>query len=116
MKRVGTYRLKEYIRKEGDIPFRDWKNKLDTTTKARIQARLMRVEKGNLGDYHPVGNGVFEFRFHFGSGPRVYFGFDGDEIILLLCGGIKRGQSKDIDFAEALWQEYLGRSKHDKKK
>ncbi len=48
----------------------------------------MRVQQGNLGDYHSVGNGVFEFRFHFGAGPRVYFGFDGDELILLLCGGI----------------------------
>jgi len=107
MRRIGIYKIKEYERENGKIPFKEWKNKLDVTVKARIQARIMRVSKGNLGDYYPVRNGVFEFRFHFGAGPRVYFGFDGDEIILLLCGGIKSGQSKDIDFAEALWQEYL---------
>jgi putative addiction module killer protein len=110
MKRIGSYKIKEYVRENGEIPFKDWKNKLDVTTRARIQARMMRVEKGNLGDYDPVRNGVFEFRFHFGAGPRIYFGFDGDALILLLCGGTKRRQSKDINYAEALWQEYLGRS------
>jgi putative addiction module killer protein len=109
MKRIGKYQLKEYIRKNGEIPFDEWKKKLDNQVRARIQARLLRVANGNLGDYDPVGNGVFEFRFHFGAGPRVYFGFDGSEIILLLCGGTKRKQSKDIEYAEALWQEYLGR-------
>lgn len=109
MRRIGKYLIKEYVRENGEIPFRDWKNSLDTTVKARIQTRIMRVSQGNLGDYDPVRNGIFEFRFHFGAGPRVYFGFDGDEIILLLCGGIKRGQSRDINFAEALWQEYLSR-------
>lgn len=109
MKRIGSYRVKEYVRENGDIPFREWKAKLDVTVRARVQARIMRIANGNLGDYHQVQNGVCEFRFHFGAGPRVYFGFDRDDIILLLCGGIKRGQSKDINFAEALWQEYLGR-------
>jgi putative addiction module killer protein len=109
MKRIGTYRLKEYVRENGEIPYRDWKAKLDVAVRARIQARMMRVEKGNLGDYNSVGHGIFEFRFHFGGGPRVYFGFDGEDLILLLCGGIKKGQSKDINLAEALWQEYLGR-------
>lgn len=97
------------MRSNGDIPFKEWKDKLDVAIKARIQARLLRISNGNLGDYDPVRNGVFEFRFHFGPGPRVYFGFDGNELILLLCGGTKRQQSKDIDFADALWQEYLSR-------
>lgn len=109
MKKVETYRVKEYVRENGDIPFRDWKMRFDVAVRARIQARIMRVAHGNLGDYHQVQNGIYELRFHFGAGPRVYFGFDGEDIVLLLCGGIKRGQSKDINLAEALWQEYLGR-------
>jgi putative addiction module killer protein len=62
---IGSYRIKEYVRKNGEIPFRDWKAKLDVTVRARIQARMMRIEKGNLGDYKSIRNGVFEFRFHF---------------------------------------------------
>jgi putative addiction module killer protein len=113
MRRIGKYHIVEYVRENGDIPFSDWKGDLDVTVRARIQARLLRVSQGNLGDYEPIRNGVYEFRFHFGAGPRVYFGFDNNEIILLLCGGIKRGQSKDINLAEALWQEYLKRKEED---
>lgn len=109
MRRIGKYKLKEYVRENGESPFDKWKRKLDISVRARIQARLMRVASGNLGDYDSVGNGVFEFRFHFGAGHRVYFGFDEGEIILLLYGGSKRKQSKDIEYAQALWQEYLGR-------
>lgn len=110
MLRIGKYELKEYVRKNNEIPFRDWKNRLDNSIKARIQVRLLRISQGNLGDYHSLNNGICEFRFHFGAGIRVYFGFDKNRIILLLCGGIKRGQSKDIALAQALWQEYLGRN------
>ncbi len=111
-----AYRIREYFRKNGEIPFRDWKAGLDVTVRARIQARMMRVEKGNLGDYKSVRNGIFELRFHFSGGPRVYFGFDGKDLILLLCGGIKRGQSRDINLAEALWEEYLARSDNNDEK
>jgi len=113
MRYIGKYNLKEYIRENGKIPFREWLLSLEKAQKARIQARLLRIQTGNLGDYKSVGNGVCELRFHFDSGLRVYFGIDGRELILLLLGGDKRAQQKDIKIAQALWQEYLGREKNE---
>ena len=77
------------------------------TTKARIQARILRIESGNLGDHKSVGGGVGELRIDFGPGYRVYFGKDGATLILLLIGGDKGSQGKDIKRARALWSEYL---------
>jgi putative addiction module killer protein len=74
------------------------------TTKARIQVR---IEPGNLGDHKSVGGGVRELRIDFGPGYRVYFGKDGATLILLLIGGDKGNQGKDIKRAQALWSEYL---------
>jgi DNA-binding phage protein len=61
---------------------------------------------GNLGDLKPVGQGVFEWRITFGPGHRVYFGKDGDTLVILLCGGTKKRQSKDIEQAKAYWDDY----------
>ena len=77
--------------------------------KDRIQARLDRVEKGNFGDHRPVGEGVWELRFDFGSGYRIYFVEEGDVIVILLCGGDKSSQVKDIKTAKIYWQELLER-------
>ena len=79
----------------------------DGRTRRRILSRLLRVEQGNYGDYKALKDGVFELRFSFGSGYQVYFGEDGDTIVVLLCGGDKRTQSRDIAQAKAYWQEYL---------
>jgi putative addiction module killer protein len=65
------------------------------------------VEGGNLGDSKSVGDGVQELRMHFGAGYRVYYGRDGDTIIILLGGGSKRGQSRDIKAAKERWANYL---------
>ena len=62
----------------------------------RIAARLLRMEDGNLGDYALVGDGVFELRLHFGPGYRLYFVFEGQTVIILLCGGDKDSQDRDI--------------------
>ena len=92
----------------GREPFQDWLMGLrDGRTRRRILSRLLRVEQGNYGDYKALKDGVFELRFSFGSGYRVYFGEDGDTIVVLLCGGDKRTQSRDIEQAKAYWQEYL---------
>lgn len=64
-------------------------------------------ESGNFGICEPVGEGVFELKFDFGPGYRVYFGHDSRKIIMLLCGGYKKGQQKDIDKAKKYWQDYL---------
>ena len=67
---------------------------------------MARMEAGNLSNVRGVGNGVLEFRIHFGPGYRIYFGRDGDTLIVLLCGGTKERQQKDIEDARDLWQEY----------
>jgi len=91
----------------GKEPFTDWLNSLrDPTTRRRILKRLLRLEQGIYGDFKPVGEGVNELRFFFGSGYRVYFAEDGDSIVVLLCGGDKDSQRWDIQQAQAYWQEY----------
>jgi len=79
---------------------------LDSQSQARIDTRLDRVRLGNLGDSKSVGQGVYELRFHFNSGYRVYFGMIRKQIILLLVGGDKKRQNKDIKTAQKLWNAY----------
>lgn len=73
---------------------------------AFIRRRIDRIQLGNLGDYAPVGAEVFEFRIPYGPGYRIYFGEEGDTIVILLCGGDKSTQRADIQRAKAYWQEY----------
>ena len=92
----------------GNEPFTTWLNKLrDPTTRRCILKRLLQVGNGHYGDFKSVGEGVYELRFFFGSGYRVYFGEDGDTIVIILSGGDKSSQSRDIQQAQAYWQEYL---------
>ena len=99
-----------YVTQNGKKPFIDWLESLkDKTVRYRIKERLDRVALGNLGDYKIIENQVYEFRFAFGSGYRIYFGKEGDNIILLLCGGNKSSQKKDIKNAIAYWKDYLSR-------
>ena len=72
----------------------------------RIQARVLRFENGNLGDHKNVGGGVWEARLDFGAGYRLYFGKDGAAVILLLAGGDKASQSKDIAAAKHCWKDF----------
>ncbi len=93
----------------GREPFTVWVHSLSRHYRARVFARLDRVETGNLGDAKPVGDGVFELRFHFGAGYRIYFGEVGTTIILLLCGGEKSSQKKDVLKAKEYWNAYQRR-------
>jgi putative addiction module killer protein len=103
-----------YETTDGNQPFRIWLKSLrDKTAIARIRSRLERVEQGNFGDSKPVGNGVCELRFTFGGGFRVYFGLDGDQILILLIGGDKSSQSKDIKLAQDYWLDYLRRTQNE---
>jgi putative addiction module killer protein len=79
------------------------------TTSARIRARIDRIEAGNFGNYKALGTGLFEFKFDYGPGYRVYFAIDGNEIILLLSGGDKGSQRRDIEKAREYWINYLMR-------
>jgi len=81
-----------------------------------VQARILRFESGNLGDHQDVGAGVLEARLDFGPGYRVYFGRKGRELVLLLLGGDKGSQKKDIKRAQEFWLRYVKESKDDKAK
>lgn len=110
MQSTKENQLKIYVTKNGKKPFVNWleslKNKVD---RYRIKERLDRVALGNLGDYKPVGESIYELRLKFGSGYRIYFGRDGEKVILLLSGGDKSTQRKDIKKASDYWQDYLAR-------
>lgn len=87
--------------------FRYWLNALtDSAGVAAILQRLDRIEGGNFGDYRSIGGGLCEFRVHCGPGYRVYYGEDGPLVVILLCGGDKKSQHKDIRLARRLWQGY----------
>ncbi len=103
--------LQIYVTEDGRAPFSDWLASLrDTKARAKIRVRLDRVGLGNLGDCHGVGDGVQELRIDYGPGYRVYFGQVGSTIVLLLCGGDKSTQTKDIEQAKRYWSEYRRRS------
>ena len=77
--------------------FKDWLGALrDNNARIRIAARIRRMENGNFGDVQPVGEGVSEMRVHYGPGYRVYFTQQGHEFVILLCGGNKSTQDRDI--------------------
>ena len=93
--------------KAGQVPFEEWLNDLeDKRAVARVLARLARVRLGNLGDCKSVGEGVSELRVDYGPGYRVYLGQKGQTLVVLLCGGDKRTQDRDIRLARQFWQEY----------
>ena len=99
----------QYQTTKGKRPFGEWLLSLkDKTVRARILARLDRLLSGNFGDTKRVGT-VWELRFHFGAGYRVYLGWDGERIVILLCGGDKSSQAADIQRAEEYWKDYLRR-------
>jgi putative addiction module killer protein len=96
-----------YADNKGKEPFTNWLNALsDARTRRRVIMRLRRVEQGYFGDCKHLLDGVFELRFFFGSGYRIYYGKDGDKLVVLLCGGDKSTQQKDILKALNFWNEY----------
>ena len=102
-----TLTIREFQGADGRLPFREWLKKLDPAIRVRIQARIFRFEKGNLGDHKHLGKGIWEARLDFGPGYRIYFGKEGKSIILLLIGGTKRSQAADIWNAQFFWKEYV---------
>ena len=101
--------LEVYITNDGKAPIDDWFNGLDATAAVKVRTALARIESGNWGDIKPVGQGVFERRITFGPGYRIYFGRDGDTLIILLCGGTKKRQRNDIEKAKSCWVDYKRR-------
>ena len=105
------FKLREYLTENGRSPFDNWLMGLrDRNARARIDTRLNRASLGNLGDYTSIGEGVFELRIFFGPGYRVYYSLESESVMLLLFGGIKDTQKRDIRIAKAYLKDYR---KHD---
>ena len=100
------YKIEVYFDKQGRSPFNDWLMRLNSNVRARVAARIARFEMGNLGDKKRVGDGVFEARIHFGPGLRIYFGISNKNLIILLIGGDKKSQFRDISLAKRLWADW----------
>ena len=98
--------IREYVDQQGRNFIRQWLDRLDNFAQARVITHLERLGSGNFSAVKGVGAGVFEMRLNFGPGYRIYFGKDGEKLVILLAGGTKKRQQKDIETAHALWQEY----------
>ena len=105
--------VREYVYLSGRVPYRDWLVGLDHGVRARVITGVLRMEQGNFGAAKSVGSGVHEVRLDFGPGYPVYFGRDGDELVILLGGGSKRRQQADIETAHRLWAEYKRRKQEE---
>ena len=101
--------LRYYLAGNGQSPFEEWFSRLGLAAGAKVSVALVRLEQGNLSNVKAVGEGVLEYRIDWGPGYRVYFGRDGAVLAILLTGGTKRRQQRDIETAEALWTEYKRR-------
>ena len=99
----------EYLDRAGSSPFAAWFRGLDAAAAAKVTTALRRLELGNFSNVKGVGAGVFEYRIDFGPGYRVYFGKDGDAVVILLGGGTKKRQHNDIADAHERWTDYKKR-------
>ena len=101
--------LREYLDESGRSPFGRWFDDLDPTAAAKVTTALARLEQGNFSRVKGVSAGVFESTIDFGPGYRIYFGKDGDALVILLGGGTKKRQAHDIALAHERWADYKQR-------
>jgi putative addiction module killer protein len=108
---VVPQELREYVTVTGRNPFREWLHSLkDVRGRAMVRVRLNRLRLGNFGDCKSVGDGVYELRIAHGPGYRVYIGREGNAVVVLLSGGDKGSQTRDIAQAKEFWLDYKRRS------
>ncbi|HUY12809.1 MAG TPA: type II toxin-antitoxin system RelE/ParE family toxin [Terriglobia bacterium] len=103
--------VREYLDHEGNSPFADWFDDLNAPAAAKVTTAVTRLGQGNFSNVKSVGSGVLEYKVDFGPGYRIYIGKEGDCLVILLGGGIKKRQSTDISQAIARWQDYKKRKK-----
>jgi len=104
-----TLELLHYLTADGKSPFAVWFEGLDAIASAKVSRALVRLEQGHMSNVKSVGEGVLEYRIHWGPGYRVYFGRDGHVLVILLTGGTKQRQQKDIQSAKECWADYKKR-------
>lgn len=98
--------IRYYVAASGAEPFAEWFVALDAVARAKVTRAIARMEQGNFSNTKGVGEGVLEYRIDFGPGYRIYFGRDGEVLVILLTGGTKKRQQRDIDAAHAYWRDY----------
>ncbi len=104
--------VRYYISEDGRSTFEEWFSSVeDSVARAKVAAAITRLMQGNTSNVKSVGKGVLEYRINFGSGYRVYFGRDGATLVILLTGGTKTRQQRDIETAMALWAAYKKRKR-----
>ena len=103
--------VRYYVDAGGRQPFAEWFADLEPVVRAKVTRAMARLEHGNVSNVKSVGEGVLEVRIDFGPGYRVYFGRDGETLVILLMGGTKKRQQRDIDAAHAYWQDYKQRKR-----
>ncbi len=106
--------IREYLDRDEHNHFREWRSKLNPEARRKVTTALYRVGLGNFSNTKSVGAGVYECRINFGPGYRVYFGKDGERIVILLGGGTKQRQQNDIRLAVDRWEDYKQRKKQQK--
>jgi putative addiction module killer protein len=105
-----AFRVQEYVREDGSVPFESWFNQLDPHAAAKVATAVARLSAGNTSSIKWFG-GIGEIRIDWGPGYRVYLAKDGEALILLFCGGAKERQQADIETALALHAEYKRRKR-----
>ncbi|MGH9735385.1 MAG: type II toxin-antitoxin system RelE/ParE family toxin [Candidatus Acidiferrales bacterium] len=101
--------VREYLDRRGHSLFATWSDSLNEEAATKVAASLARIQQGNFSNAKGVGAGVYECRIDFGPGYRIYFGKDGERLVILLGGGTKKRQQMDISTALARWQDYKQR-------
>lgn len=109
-----TFRVLELLREDGTSPYAEWFERLDAVAAAKVATAQVRMEQGNLSNVKWF-RGIGEYRIDWGPGYRIYLAKDGLKIIVLLGGGTKKGQQKDIERAIVLWEDYKRRKARDTK-
>ncbi len=104
----------EYEDEDGQSPFSTWFLKLKAPAALKVTTAITKMENGNFGDVKPVGQGVSETRIHFQQGYRIYFGRDGDKLVVLLGGSTKKRQDAAIEKAQTHWKTYKARKKKER--
>ena len=108
---VPMLEIRYYVASDRRQPFAAWFSDLAPVERAKVTRAIARLEQGNVSNVKSVGEGVLEVRIDFGPGYRVYFGRDGEALVILLTGGTKKRQQRDIDAAHVCWQDYKERKR-----
>ena len=109
------FQVQELLEENGSSPYADWFQSLDPIAAAKISVAKIRMEQGNLSKVKWL-RGIGEYRIDWGPGYRIYLAKDGEKVIVLLGGGSKKGQQKDIERSIQLWEDYKKRKRRETKR